>query len=89
MTIEEACSDITFCVKFIDGKPSLKRNLFFFQCIGVMALCQLPFLDVIIYTQKYIFIERINFDKQLWEDNMLPKLSDFYFKFMMPEILKA
>lgn len=54
-----------------------------------MALCQLPFLDVIIYTQKYIFIERINFDKQLWEDNMLPKLSDFYFKFMMPEILKA
>ena len=66
-----------------------KNHQYYFQCLGVMALCQLPFVDFIVYTQKEICIERIDFDKQLWNKNMLPKLSDFYFKFMMPEILKA
>ena len=90
MTVEEACSDKTFCMTLIDGKPMLKKNhQYYFQCLGVMALCQLPFVHFIVYTQKEICIERINFDKQLWNKNMLPKLSDFYFKFMMPEILKA
>lgn len=74
----------------IDGKPMLKRNHnYYFQCLGVMAICQLPFLDFILYTEQDICIERINFDQQFWKSDMIPKFSDFYFKFIMPEILKA
>ena len=51
------------------------------------GLCQLPVLDFIVYTQKNILVE-IYFDKQQWEVNMLPQLTDFYFKFIMPEILR-
>jgi hypothetical protein len=87
ITVEEACFDKTFCLKLHGGKPTLKKNHdYFFQCQGVMALCQLPFLDFIVYTQVDTFVERIHFDKELWEECMLPKLSDFYFTFMMPEI---
>ena len=67
---------------------------FFFQCFGVMALCQFPIFDFIVFIQKDIFVEKICFfylfifDKQLWEVNLLPLMKDFYFKFIMPEILK-
>ena len=90
LKIKEACSDKTFCMTITDGNAMLKRNHhYYFQCLGVMAICQLPFLDFILYTEEDICIDRINFDHQLWNNDMLPKHSDFYFKFMMPEILKA
>ena len=73
-----------------NGKTMLKRNYhYYFQCLGVMAICLSPFLDFILYTEKDICIERINFDQQLWNNDMLLKLSDFYFQFIMPKILKA
>jgi hypothetical protein len=33
-----------------------------------------------------IFIERIFKDKDLWERKMVPKLKDFYFSHMLPEL---
>ena len=53
-------------------------------CNGHMPVA---FLDFILYTEKDICIERINFDQQLWNNDMLPTFSGFYFKFIMPEIL--
>ena len=87
LTIEEACSDKNFFMKLSDGIPKLKRNHdYFFQCFGVIALWQLHVIDFIIYAQKDIFVEKIYLDKQLWEVHMILQLTDFYFKFIMPEM---
>ena len=51
MTVKEACLDKTFCMHILNRRPTLKKNHNYYQCLGVMAICQLPFLDFIVYTE--------------------------------------
>ncbi len=84
LTILEACEDKTFYLKLVDNKPSLKKtHVYYFQCQGVMAICQLSYLDFVVFTQKDLHVERIYFDEQDWKSNMLPQLTSFYFDYLM------
>ena len=51
MRVLEACSDKLFCLELVDGKPCLKKkHVYYYQTQGVMAICQLEFLDFVVYT---------------------------------------
>lgn len=84
----EACSDKIFCCTQIDGVMTLRRNHHYFcQVQGQMAVGDRPWCDFIIYTCKGISVERINFDVDFWEKQLLPKLTEFYDKCLAPEIV--
>jgi hypothetical protein len=84
LTVSEACEDTHFYLEYKEGKASLKRDhIYFHQLQGVMAICQLSWIDFVVYTVKDLHVERIYFDVLKWENNMLPKLTDFYFMFLL------
>jgi hypothetical protein len=35
---------------------TITNHQYYFQCLGVMALCQLPFVNFIVYIHKKIFV---------------------------------
>ncbi len=47
-----------------------------------MAICQLQFLDFVVYTVNDIHVERIYLDKAEWERCSLPELT-FYFSYLI------
>jgi hypothetical protein len=90
LTIKEACQDKNFYLKFNDGAPKLKINHpYYYQCQGVMALTETKTIDFIVYTEKSLHIETIEYDAELWNTIIFPELTDFYFKFMSSEIFKV
>ena len=83
-TILEACEDKSFCLEVIDGKPCLKKkHVYYHQIQGIMAVCQLEFLDFVVYLLNDMHVERVYFHKVEWEKNTLPELTSFYFNFLM------
>jgi hypothetical protein len=83
ISVLEAYSDKAFCLKIIDGKPSLKKkHIYHYQSQGVMAICQLKFLDFVVYTVSDVYVERIYFNEEEWECT-LPQLTEFYFEYLM------
>ncbi len=68
--------------------PNLKRrHRYYFQCQGVMALTELPWIDFITFTTKDLQVERIVYDEALWQNVMLPKLNSFYFDHILPYLV--
>ena len=89
-TPEVACSDPLFCCELRgDSKVvSLKRgHKYYCQIQGQMAIGSRSWCDFVVYTSKGINIERIAFDALFWNDELLPKLKDFYDNCMAPEII--
>jgi len=87
LTILECCEDKNFFLKIADGKPYLKRNHnHFYQCQGVMAICELKQIDFIVYTEKSLFVENISFDSKLWDSTILSSLTKFYFEHLYDRI---
>ena len=86
MSIINACSDKSFCLEIVNGKPCLKKNhVYYYQVQGVMAICQLCFVDFVVYTVSDVHVERIYFSKVEWEKCTLPELTTFYFNYLMPD----
>ena len=82
-TIDEACDDNNFFLSKVDGKVLLKRNhSYYYQVQGCLATLELKWSDFVVFTKKDLHIERIYFDKELWEKTMLPQLSEFYFEYL-------
>ena len=52
-----------------------------------MGVGDRPWCDFVVYTAKGISVERIHFDKNFWEKQLLPKLTEFYDKCLAPEIV--
>ena len=87
MTIDNTCDDPTFLEN--KSKPTLKRNHnYFYQIQGLMATCNVEWAEFIVYTEKDIVSERVYFDNDLWNKEMLPKLTSFYFTYIYPELVK-
>lgn len=80
----DACKDKKFCMQMSDTGPRLKKShVYSYQCQGVMNILGLEWLDFVVYTEKDLHEERIPCDKQLWNEKMLPKLTDFYKDFLL------
>lgn len=50
-----------------------------------MAVTGLKSVDFVLYTKKGITIERISFDEGFFKTEMLPKLQQFYTRFIVAE----
>ena len=89
----EACSSSGFCSTLettSDGESCIKLrkdHMYFLQVQGQMAITKRPWYNFVIYTEKGLSIERIDFDSTFWEKELLPKLIDFYDNCLAPEIL--
>ena len=87
-SLEEACSKGGFYCTIEDGMLHLKKDhLYYYQIRGTMAIVGAVECDFIVWTSKSITKETIPVNKVLWENNMLPTLSDFYYKYMLPYIV--
>ena len=85
LSLEEACSKGGFYYIMEDGMLHLKKDhLYYNQIQGTMAIVGAVECDFIVWTSKSIKKETIPFNKVLWENNMLPTLSNFYYKYMLP-----
>ena len=61
----------------------LKQNHnYYYQIQGCMATLHVNWCDFIIFTNKDLHVERIKFESELWDKQMLPELSSFYFKYL-------
>ena len=47
-----------------------------------MAIIELRERDYIIHTEKKLFIENIKFNKEKWDNYILPCVTQFYFEFI-------
>ena len=57
----------------------LRRNhIYFAQIQGQMAVGLRPWCDFVVYTTKGVSVQRIQFDNDYWDNELLPKLIDFY-----------
>ena len=88
MTVHEAVEqDKAFFFKEVDGDFKLKTtHMYYWQCQGVMNILGLPWIDVVVFTTKDLFVQRIYQDTALWEHKMLPTLTNFYCSFIFPEL---
>ena len=67
MTIKKACQDKTF---------------FYYQMQGCMAMLHPNWCDFVVFTHKDLYVERIKFESELWDKQMLPELNSFYFTYL-------
>ena len=90
---EAAASDGSFCSQiklYSDGKTSLQlkqSHPYFCQVQGQMAIAERMWCDFVVYTEKKISIEQVEFDKNFWNNDLLPKLKTFYDNCLAPEIV--
>lgn len=73
-----------FYLKLNGDHITLKENhMYYFRCQGLMAVTETLEIDFVVYTNVDIHVETIRFDKMYWEGCYLPRLTKFYFYFMM------
>jgi hypothetical protein len=84
---EECADNSLFSCSLQEGKLHLKRNHnYFYQVTGQMAIFEIEWADFVIWTKKGISTERIFFDQNFWQSNMLYKLKYFYTRNIVAEI---
>ena len=88
--LKEAVKKVpNFCLEEIENSIKLKKHHeIYYQIQGQMNIFDKDWCDIVIRrTDPHdMHVERIQRDTQLWEKDMLPKLKQFYFKFILPEL---
>ncbi len=80
ITPVEACSRPNFCctVSMNGNVPGLKlrkEHLYYSQVQGQMGVTKRKWCDFIVYTEKGLSVERIKFDSDFWEKELVPSCS--------------
>ena len=84
MEISEACKDKSFFMEMKPTGPSLKpTHAYFYQCQGIMNIAEIPWIDFIVYTTKDMTVQRIQRDRILWKNKMLPELTSFFLEYIL------
>ena len=89
-TPEEACSLPGFycTVDQTSGYLQLKEgHSYYAQIQGQMGIGRRPWCDFVVYTTKGISVERVSFNEKYWNNQLLPKLIEFYEGCVLPEIV--
>ena len=89
LTPEQAAANSDFMLhKETNGDLSLKKNhICISQIQGQMGIGGRSWCDFIVYTSKGIHVQRIPFEREFWENELLPKLCSFYNLCVGPEIV--
>ena len=90
-TLDEKCQEDSFYLKkvgdrFYLDRSKLQSRKYYAQVQGQLALTGLPWCDFVVYLNgsQNMAVERIMFDEPFWADEMLPKLTKFYFGEIIP-----
>lgn len=68
-----------------DGSYALSpKEEYYFQIQGCMELLNKEFCDFAVVTEKDLYVQRIPRDRKFFQEQMLPKLHECYFRFFMP-----
>lgn len=73
----------------VNGNYALKKSIsspYYVQMLGQMAVCKLSYCDFVLYTQKDIYVERVNFSQADWE-LLFEKLKSFYVQYVLPKLV--
>ena len=66
---QNACRDPNFFCELVGDKARLKRkHNYYFQVQGQLGICGVEWCDFIVYTEKGLLIERIQFQPNLWQE---------------------
>ena len=82
-----------FCLELEKGSLSLKKtHKYFYQIQGQCAIANYSWVDLALMTDPQLhdsgfFLQRIYCDKVKWESEWLPKLTEFYFKELLPRVV--
>ena len=94
ITPAEACSHKDFCCTLdtcaSTGQPQIKlkrKHKYYSQVQGQLGISKRKWCYFIIFTTKGLSVERIQFDTDFWNKDLLPKLVDFYNDCLAPEII--
>ena len=88
LTISQACQLPSFpCILSEDGSLQLKAiHPYYHQVQGSMAITGCSWCDFVVWTEKWLSVERIEFNSSLWKAEMLPKLETFFWKELLPRL---
>lgn len=64
--------------------PNPVPAYYYSQIQGTMGNLGLPWCDFVVWTPTGMQITRVLFDQTYWDEDMLPKVSQFYFDMYMP-----
>jgi len=74
-----------FLVKDGEGVVSLKKtHIYYYQIQGQLHITRRAYCDLVVFTTKDLFIQRIEYKKSFWDDIMFPKLHKFYISTYVP-----
>jgi hypothetical protein len=77
-----------FCLERYAGRLQLRHDHpYHYQIITLLGILDLPWIDICIMKNEDIYIQRFTNDYYVWS-NIKEKLTTFYFKFLLPEIIK-
>lgn len=78
------------CCKIVNGKLRLKQtDTFYYQVQGQLNISNRQFCYFCIWTPHGILYEKIEKNNIFWETKMLPKLTNFYYNCLLPEIIDS
>ena len=88
---DEACQSKTFFLQKIkqngETKYTLKRRHDYYYQVQCQLYCEnKEWCDFVVRTEVDISIERIHRDRKWWKEQVQPKLNDFYFNALLPEL---
>lgn len=86
LTINDACMIAGFCLTKSNHDDTVSLNQdhqYYFQVQGQLLVTGAEFCDFVVFTKNDLFIQRIKPDVKFMQD-MLDRLSDFYFQHIKP-----
>ena len=89
-TLDQASSDPDFYIEKVGADFFLKKTHFYYaQVQGQLALTGLPWCDFCVYLSdsNEMCVDRIHFDSDYWENELLPKLKNFFFNYALSFIV--
>ena len=63
-----------------------KKHKYYYQIQGQMAVFEVLYCDFVCWTPNGVHLERVAYDVE-FVNNMIPKLTSFFIKVVLPEIL--
>ena len=89
-TLDQASSDPDFYIEKVGADFFLKKTHFYYaQVQGQLALTGLPWCDFCVYLSdsNEMCVDRIHFNSDYWENELLPKLKNFFFNYALSFIV--
>jgi hypothetical protein len=63
-----------------------KKHAYYYQVQGLLAITEAAWCDFVVKTDIDLFVQRVYPDCTFWQQVMMPKLTKFYYKALLPEL---